>query len=71
MDDHNFIFLLLRSVKVGDVRRQVRFFGMKGDLKWHSQVFKLSATEISYLKGFPVRAAILVIVPNASHTLTT
>ena len=39
----------LRSVVVDGVRRQVRFFGIKGDLKWRSQVFKLSATQRFYL----------------------
>ena len=36
---------LLRSIQIGGAQRPLRFFGMKGDLKWLSQVFKLSGAE--------------------------
>lgn len=30
-----------RTVNIDGQKRHVRFFGMKGDLKWLAQVFKL------------------------------
>mgnify|MGYP001815030488 CR=1 FL=1 len=36
-----------RSVVVDDERRRVLYFGMKGDLKWLHQVFKLSDSELT------------------------
>ena len=36
----------LRSVEIDGAPRPVRFFGMKGDLKWLSQVFKLPHSQL-------------------------